>query len=143
MVRRIGRGLAGINAAYQGAIGLLSMASPQRAGAVYQLPFLSPTSSALSRILGGLMVGNALVLAVFARDPEASTVLAPLLLAGCGANLAADVTACSAGEIRWRQVAGSLGFQLALAAMLGSYLVQVRSCPEGPASRSVQPEVHE
>ena len=145
MVRQIARGLAGLNAAYQGAIGLLSMVSPSAAGRVYQLPPLSPTSSALIRILGGMMVGNALVLSAFTRDPEANPALASLLLAGCGANVAADAIACRSGEIRWRQVAGSPVFQSGLAVALGLSMFQVRSCRaepiETPSSGALTPPV--
>jgi hypothetical protein len=129
MIRPIARGLAGLNAGYEGIVGLLLLASPTAGGAVYQLTALSPVSRALSRILGGLMVGNALVLALFSRRPETHPSLAPLLAAGCAVNIAADVSACLAEEIHWRQVAGSLAFQFALGATL---LLSNRDFGNGP-----------
>src|SRR5262245_9116547 len=78
LTRRTARGLAGLNAAYHGAIGLLSVVSPSAAGAAYGLPAGDPARSALTRIVGGLMVGNALGLTAFTRDPEANPALAPL-----------------------------------------------------------------
>src|SRR5712675_314681 len=112
MIRSIARGLASLNAAYEGIVGLLLVANPAAGGAVYQLAGLSPVSSALCRLVGGLMVGSALVLAAFALSPEANPWLAPLLAAGCVINVAADVSACAAGEIHWRQVAGAMAFQI-------------------------------
>ena len=126
MVRQLARGLAGLNALYQGIVGLLAIVSPAMAGTVYQLANLAPVSLALCRILGGLMVGSALLLAVFARDPEANPSLAWLLAAGCLANVAAAVAACFAGEVRWVQVTGSIVFQSALGAALGAYLLRAR-----------------
>jgi hypothetical protein len=130
MIRPIARGLAGLNAGYEGIAGLLLMVSPTAGGAVYQLTALSPVSRALSRILGGLMVGNALVLAHFSRRPETHASLAPLLAAGCAVNIAADVSACLAEEIHWRQVAGSVAFQFALGVTL---LLSNQDFENGPA----------
>jgi hypothetical protein len=129
-VRGIARGLAALNAIYLGIVGLLSVASPSAAGLLYQLSALSATSSALTRILGGMMVGNALMLASFSRWPELNPSLPPLLLAGSVLNVIGDLAACLAGEIRWRQVAGSIVFQLALGVALGAYVLQARSSRE-------------
>jgi hypothetical protein len=124
MMRRLARVVAGVNAVYLGAVGLLSIASPGTAAVVYQLGSLTATSSALSRIVGGLMVGSALVLAAFAANPEANPWLGVLIAAGAVFNVAADVVACLAGELRWAQVAGSLVFQTALAVVVVAYLRQ-------------------
>jgi hypothetical protein len=126
LARRIARGLAALNAIYQGGIGLVLIAHPQAAAAIYGLSALSGVGAALCRIVGGLMAGSALVLATFAIRPEANPGLAPLLAAGCMLNLAADGAACGAGEIRWGQVAGSLTFQLLLAAALAADLLRAR-----------------
>jgi hypothetical protein len=138
MIRSIARGFAILNAGYEGIVGLLLMASPVVGGAVYQLTGLSPVSAALSRLVGGLMVASALVLAAFAISPEANPWLAPLLVAGCVINVAADVSACAAGEIHWRQVAGSIAFQTALGVVLAAYVIRARSPRARPAEASIR-----
>lgn len=114
--------LSGLNAAYQGVVGLLSILAPEQAGKMYQLTNLSPESAALTRILGGMMVGNALLLAVFAREPKQNPSLPALIVAGTVANLAAPLVACLKGEIRLTQVAGSIGFQSVFLLVLLAYL---------------------
>ena len=129
-LRRLARIVAGINAGYLGVIGLLLMVNPEMAGVVYQLGKLSAESAALSRIVGGLMVGSALMLAAFAANPEANPWLGPLIAVGAVVNVAADGMACLTGELRWAQVAGALVFQIALAIALGAYLR--RASPRSP-----------
>jgi len=124
-----------VNAAYQGILGLLLVVHPAAAGAIYHLAALSPVSAALCRIVGGLMAGNALLLAAYAIDPAANPWLAPLLLAGCALNVAADAAACGAGEIGWGQVAGSLVFQIALGAALGAAMLHARPARGGKSER--------
>jgi hypothetical protein len=130
-----------LNAIYQGGVGLLLIAHPPAAGAIYGLSALSAIGAALCRIVGGLMAGNALVLAAFAMQPEANPGLAPLLAAGCMLNLAADGAACTAGEIRWSQVAGSLIFQLLLVAVLAADLLRVRQAGGRLLSPFAPPDV--
>ena len=122
----VARGLAAANAAYQGAVGVLSLVSPTTAGAIYDVAEVSSTSAALIRILGGVMVGNAFVLGVFAHAPRRNPALPWLLLLASVAGVTANVVACGAGELRWVQVAGSTAFQTALATSLAAYVARAR-----------------
>lgn len=128
MVLAAARWLAGLNALYEVVVGVLSLAAPRAAGAVYRLApaDLSDTALALTRIVGGLMVAHGLALALFARDPAKVPSLAPVLLVGAAANLLAAVVPCAVGELAWSQLAGSLTFQGLLVLTLAAYSVRPR-----------------
>jgi len=123
-MRRLARVLAGVNAVYQGLAGLLCIASPMLAAGAFKIGEPSPVAAALIRIVGGLLVGNALWLGLLARDPGAHPLLAPLVIAGCAVNLAADAVIILARDMRFDQLAAGMALQallvVALAAALSS-----------------------
>lgn len=101
---RIARVLAAVNALYQGLAGLLCITSPALAAGAFKIGEPAPVSRALIRIAGGLLVGNALWLGLFARAPAAHPLLAALVIAGSAINLAADVAILLAGDMRFDQL---------------------------------------
>ena len=122
------RVLAGINAIYQGGVGVLSILLPAVADQVYRLSTpVGESALALTRILGGMMVTNALGLAWFARDPIRNPVLAPLLLIGAVFGVISAAIPCAVGELLWSQMVGSLVFQTLLGGGLAAHLYIGRS----------------
>jgi len=117
-MRRISRVLAGVNAVYQGVAGLLCIVSPLLAGGAFKIGEPSPVAAALIRIAGGLLVGNALWLALTARAPEAHPLLVPLVIAGAAVNLAADAAILVAGDMRFDQLGAGMVLQGLLVAAL-------------------------
>ena len=119
-MRQFARVLAGLNSVYQGLAGLLSIISPHLAAAAFKIGEPAPSSAALIRIAGGLLVGNALWLALVARAPDAHPLLVPLAIAGCAVNLAADLAIVLAGDMRFDQLAVGMGLQILLVAALAA-----------------------
>jgi peptidoglycan/LPS O-acetylase OafA/YrhL len=114
MMRTLARALAGFNALYQGVVGLLCIASPVVAAGAFKVPGDVASTRGMVRIVGGLLFGNAVFLAIFARDPEKNPSLAAALSAGAIANVTADVLICSSGDMAWSQLGVGIGAQVAM-----------------------------
>ena len=122
------RVLAGVNALYQGGVGLLSLFAPAMADQIYRLAAPQDNSTlAITRILGGMMAANAVGLGWFACVPVGNPVLAPLLLTGAISGTVAAVLPCIVGELRWQQMIGSIVFQALLGFGLAAHLSQRRT----------------
>lgn len=101
----------------------MSMLAPMVADRIYRLPAPLDTSTlALTRILGGMMVANAVGLVWFARDPGRNPVLAPVLLIGAILGSVSAALPCVAGELQWSQMIGSLVSQTLLAMGMAMHL---------------------
>jgi hypothetical protein len=104
-MRTLLRVVAGVNAIFQGLLGLLSIASPEMAAGLFQLEGLVPSSLALIRMFGGLLAGSGLISAVVARNPEANPGLPTAYALTCVLNLAADTVVGFSGAMRFSQLA--------------------------------------
>ena len=104
-MRTLLRVVAGVNAVFQGLLGLLSIASPAMAAGLFQLEGLVPSSLALIRMFGGLLAGSGLISAVVAKNPEANPGLPTAYALTCVLNLAADTLVGFSGAMRFSQLA--------------------------------------
>ena len=107
MLRKVTRWVFGLNAAYQGVVGLLALLAPVFTIALYgggPAEQASPYLAALFRMIGSLLIFVACISAVVAKDPDAS----PLLVAFMGflsaLGLATWGLALGAGDVTWSQV---------------------------------------
>lgn len=123
-MRTAARVLAGFNAFYQGVVGALCIAAPVIAAGAFKVPGDVASSRGMVRIVGGLLVANAVALAVFARDPEKNPSLAAVLSAGAIANVTADILICSSGDMAWSQLGVGIGAQVAMLIPLLAYSIR-------------------
>src|SRR5260370_26328328 len=99
------RVVAGLNAVFQGILGVLSMASPTLAAGLFQLEGLAPPALALIRMFGGLLAGSGLISAVVAKNPEANPGPPAAYALTCVLNLAAHTLVGFSGAMRFSQLA--------------------------------------
>jgi len=125
------RVVAGLNAVFQGVLGVLSMATPTVAAGLFQLEGLTPPALALIRMFGGLLAGSGLISAVVARNPEANPGLPAAYALTCVLNLAADTLVCLSGAMRFSQLAFGMLLQVILVAAVAANL---RRAPAGPTT---------
>jgi hypothetical protein len=123
------RVVAGLNAVFQGPLGVLSMASPAVAAGVFQLEGVGPPGLALIRMFGGLLAGSGLISAVVAKNPEANPGLPAAYALTCLLNLAADTLVGLSGAMRFSQLALGMLLQAILVVAVAANL---RRAPAGP-----------
>src|SRR5260370_18505459 len=123
------RVVAGLNAVFQGILGVLSMASPTLAAGLLPLEGLAPAALALIRMFGGLLGGSGLIAAVVARNPEANPGLPAAYAMTCVLNLAADTLVGLSGAMRFSQLALGMLLQAILVVAVAANL---RRAPAGP-----------
>ena len=129
------RVVAGVNAIFQGLVGTLSVASPTSAASLFQLEGLTPATLAVIRMLGGLLIGSAVLSAVIAKNPEKNPNLPAAYAVTCLMNLTTDSLVCLSGAMRFSQLA--LGMLLQAILVL-AIVANLRSAPAGqPASRAL------
>jgi cytochrome c oxidase subunit IV len=125
------RVVAGLNAVFQGILGVLSIASPTVAAGLFQLEGLAPPSLALIRMFGGLLAGSGVISAVVARNPEANPGLPAAYALTCVLNLAADTLVGLSGAMRFSQLAFGMLLQ---AILVVAVAVNLRRAPAGPTT---------
>ena len=106
--------VAGINALFQGLVGIVSMASPAFSANLFQVEGLGPSSLALIRMFGGLLTGSALFSAVIAKDPNVSSILRVAYAVTCAVNLAADSLVIASGAMGFSQLGLGMLLQVIL-----------------------------
>ena len=100
--------VAGLNAAYLLGVGFLSVFAPATACLLYGVGTIDALASALVRIVGGGMVGMAVLLGAFVWRPRFHGWIAPLLAIMAAANAAGFAVVGLTGELAWSQIARSL-----------------------------------
>src|SRR2546428_13696822 len=125
---------AGVNAVFQGLLGVVSVARPTVAAGLFQLEGLSPPGLALIRIVGGLLAGSGLLSAVVAKNPEANPALPVADALACLINLVADTLIGLSGAMRFSQLAPGMLLQAILVVAVVAGRLRARAVP--PASRA-------
>jgi len=125
------RVVAGLNAVFQGLLGVLSMASPTVAAGLFQLEGLPPPALALIRMFGGLLAGSGLISAVVARNPDANPGLPAAYALTCVLNLAADTLVGISGAMRFSQLALGMLLQAILVVAVAANLGLAPAGPRG------------
>src|SRR5258708_24455166 len=132
-MRTLLRVVAGVNALFQGLVGIVATASPSAAAGLFQLESLAPAGLALIRMFGGLLLGSGLISAVVARNPEANPGLPAAYAVTCVFNLAADTLVVLSGAMRFSQLALGMLLQAILVVVVAANL---RRAPGGPTLSS-------
>lgn len=132
------RRFATLNAVFQCLVGAIAIASPAYAAVLFKLdagyrasPEAAMAISALVRMFGGLLLGSGLLSATIAYDPDKNPWLLQLASVACVVNLVADVLVCSAGDMKFSQLAVGMVLQVLLAMVLTGYALRPR--PRGRA----------
>jgi len=117
--------LAALNALFQCGVGLWCVVVPDAAAAAFGLAAeqLAPSTLALTRMFGGLLVGGGLLSALVARDPERNPDLVLLAIIASVANVGADLLVASAGHMALEHLAAGMVLQSLLAIVATAYLV--------------------
>lgn len=111
--------LAGVTAAFQLLVGLLSILAPTAAGAVFRVEMVaSPFQLALVRMFGGLLAGAGIVAALFMVAPDQPRGVRRAYATALLLNVLVDCVVIGAGELGAGQLLGGMVPQLALAAAL-------------------------
>ena len=113
--------VAGINALFQGLVGIVSMASPAFSASLFQVEGLEPSSLALIRMFGGLLTGSALFSAVISKDPNVSSILRVAYAVTCAVNLAADSLVIASGAMGFSQLGLGMLLQVILVIAIAAY----------------------
>ena len=118
-MRTLTRILAALTAAFQLAVGLLSIVAPTMAGAIFQVERVpSPFQLALVRMFGGLLAGAGFVSALFVVDPDRAIGVRRAYAAALILNVAVDTLIITNGELGAAQLVGGMVPQFALAVVL-------------------------
>ena len=129
MLRKVTRWVFGLNAAYQGVVGILALVAPVLTIALHgggPAEQASPYLAALFRMIGALLLFVALISAVIAKDPDAS----PLLIAIMGTlstlTLLTWALAMGAGDVAFWQVSTDVLAQIPVLAASVLYYPKAR-----------------
>jgi len=120
-MRKVVVAIAALTAVFQILVGLLSVVSPEIAAQTFKVVVAAPAMLALIRMFGGLFVSSGVICALIAKNPDRDRSLV-LAFAGCLVlNVAADIAAIMAGEIRFDQLAVGMILETVLALLLFAY----------------------
>ena len=114
LMRSFLRIVAGVNAVFQGFVGVLAIASPTAAAGLFHLEDLAPIALALIRMFGGLLAGSGLISAVIATNPERNPGLPAAYAMACMLNLAADMLVGLSRALPFSRLAAGMLLQVIL-----------------------------
>jgi hypothetical protein len=120
-MRTLIRVIAGLNAAFQVLVGLISVASPRTAAGLFKVEIASVALLALIRMFGGLLAASGIISGVIAKDPDESRGFLRAYAACLLLNVGADVAVISAGEMQFSQLASGMVLELVLALLILAY----------------------
>jgi hypothetical protein len=120
-MRKVVRAVAALNAVFQILVGLLSVASPETAAQAFKVTVAAPAMLALIRMFGGLLASSGVISGLVAQSPDRDRPLIVAFAACLLLNVAADIAAITAGEIRLDQLAVGMILEVVLALMLFAY----------------------
>jgi|SRR5215469_6228180 len=120
-MRTLLRLVAGINALFQGMVGIVSMAGPALSANLFEVEGLGPSSLALIRMFGGLLTGSALFSAVIAKDPDVGSILRVTYAVTCTVNLAADSLVIASRAMGFSQLGPGMLLQVVLVVAIARY----------------------
>lgn len=119
VLKRIVQIVAALNAIFQIAVGLMSIASPTLAASSFKVDARSSVVIlALIRMFGGLLASSGIISALLARDPYKNVGLARPYAACLLLNVSADLVVIATGELRWDQLVVGMVLELVLATLL-------------------------
>ena len=121
VVRKVVRGLAGFNALFQVAVGLLSVLSPHLAAAAFKVDIAAPAMAALIRMFGGLLASTGILSALIAQNPDRDRGFTTAFIGCLFLNVGADVIVIFAGELRFDQLAVGMILELVLGILMSAY----------------------
>lgn len=115
MLRKVTRWIFGLNAAYQGAVGIAALLFPAVTIAFYGGGAADQASlymHALYRMIGALLVFVALISALIAKDPDGSPLLVLFMGILSVLTLFTWFLALGSGDVTWAQVSFDIIAQL-------------------------------
>lgn len=113
--------VAGLNALFQGLVGLVCIIAPSTAANLFKVEVSGVAMLALLRMFGGLLTSNGVVSGLIAQNPDRDRGLVAAYSALLLLNVGADLVVIGTGELRFDQLAIGMLLEAVLAVLLIFY----------------------